>query len=236
VADIWNGFMNLILYCLNWFYGWTRDYGIAIILLTIAMRIVLIPLTIKQTKSMLEMQRIQPKLKQLQEKYKKDKEKLQTETMKFYQENKVNPFGGCLPLLIQMPIFIALFRVLGKDGVLSKAISAMPPGAQAAAVKFWFVLPNIMKSAQQVFSGAGVIAALAYLVFVALFGLSVWLPQYMMTTDVQQRRIGTYMAVFMLYIGWISPAGVVLYWVTSSAWQVAQQWLMTKRFAAEEGA
>lgn len=236
MADVWNGFLSLILYCLNWLYAWTHDYGFAIILLTVAMRVLLIPLTMKQTHSMLEMQRIQPKLKQMQEKYKKDKEKLQEETLKFYQENKVNPFGGCLPLLIQMPIFIALFRVLGKGGPLFKLIQSMPAAIQAQAVKFWFILPSIMKSPQEVFSSTGVLSAVPYLLFVALFGLSVWLPQYMMTTDVQQRRIGTYMAVFMLYIGWISPAGVVLYWVTSSAWQVGQQWLMTKRSAAEEGA
>ena len=113
MGQIWNDVLQAILVSLNWFYSWTGDYGVAIILLTVAMRILLIPLTIKQTKSMYEMQEIQPKLKALQEKHKKDKEKLQEETLKFYKENKVNPFGGCLPLLIQMPVFIALFRVLG---------------------------------------------------------------------------------------------------------------------------
>jgi len=98
---------------LNYFYAGAHDYGVAIILLTIVVRVVLLPLTLKQSKSMYEMQRIQPKIKQLQEKYKNDKQKLQEETLKFYQENKVNPFGGCLPMIIQMPIFIALYRVLG---------------------------------------------------------------------------------------------------------------------------
>ena len=123
--------------------GAYRNYGIAIILLTIVMRLILMPLTIKQTKSMYEMQKIQPKIKALQDKYKNDKEKQQEELMKFYQENKVNPFGGCLPLLIQMPIFIALFRVLGKDGPLFKLIQSMPHAAQVEASKFWVILPSL---------------------------------------------------------------------------------------------
>ena len=85
----------------------------AIILVTLAIRLVLLPLTWKQTKSMVELQRIQPKIKELQVKHKDDKEKLQEETLKFYQENKVNPFGGCLPLLLQMPVLFALYGVLG---------------------------------------------------------------------------------------------------------------------------
>jgi YidC/Oxa1 family membrane protein insertase len=236
VGQIWADFMGLILICLNWFFGWTHDYGVAIILLTVAMRVLLIPLTIKQTQSMMEMQRIQPKLKKLQEKYKKDKEKLQEETMKFYQENKVNPFGGCLPLLLQMPIFIALFRVLGKDGLLFQQISKLPADQSAKAVRFWLLIPDIMKAPSQIFSVQNLLAVVPYLTLVVMFGLSAWLPQKMMTQDPQQQKIGLYMAVFMVYIGWISPAGVLLYWVTSSAWQIAQQWLMTKRFSAEEGA
>jgi YidC/Oxa1 family membrane protein insertase len=229
-----------VLSLLNLFYGYTRDYGVAIIALTAAMRIILIPLTIKQTKSMQEMQAIQPKLKALQEKYKKDKEKLQEETLKFYQENKVNPFGGCLPLLLQMPIFIALFRVLGTPPAKQAApwslinyIAALPVSVQAAAKRFLFIIPDITKSPQSLFAGKAfgpaLLGALPYLILVALFGISVWLPQYMLTKDPQQRKVGTYMAIFMLYIGWVSPAGVLLYWVTSSAWQIAQQWLIMRR-------
>lgn len=219
---IWQQLLDLIKTALQWFYGWTGDYGVAIVLLTVAMRILLIPLTIKQTRSMHELQRIQPKLKELQEKYKNNKEKLQAETLKFYQENKVNPFGGCLPLLLQMPIFIALFRVL------------QDPSLRLG--RFWLIIPNLALSPQKVFSGSGVVAALPYLLFVVLFGLSVWLPQQMMTKDKQQQRMGLYMAAFMLYIGWISPAGVLLYWVTSSAWQVAQQWIMLRSLEPGEGA
>ena len=92
---------------------WPFVKATAIIALTVLFRLALMPLTIKQTKSMYEMQRIQPKIKELQKKYKDDKQKLQEETLKFYQDNKVNPFGGCLPMILQMPVFIALFQVLG---------------------------------------------------------------------------------------------------------------------------
>jgi YidC/Oxa1 family membrane protein insertase len=240
VGQIWNDVLQAILVSLNWFYSWTGDYGVAIILLTVAMRILLIPLTIKQTKSMYEMQEIQPKLKALQEKHKKDKEKLQEETLKFYKENKVNPFGGCLPLLIQMPVFIALFRVLGtppKTGAgpnLVNYISTLPAVQQAAARRFLFLIADITKSPQMVFSAGGgflhvALVVLPYATLVVLFGLSIWLPQQMLTKDKQQQRVGLYMSVFMLYIGWVSPAGVLLYWVTSSAWQVAQQAIMLRQ-------
>ena len=100
------------------------------------------PLTVKQTKSMYEMQRIQPKIKELQKKYKDDKPKLQEETMKFYQENKVNPFGGCLPLILQMPIFIALFQVLaGKKPGLPLVPDGAPGESRRTSCSFCQILP-----------------------------------------------------------------------------------------------
>jgi YidC/Oxa1 family membrane protein insertase len=257
VGAIWQVVLDAIFWLLKYFYGWVGDWGFAIILLTVAFRIVLIPLTWKQTKSMYELQEIQPKIKALQEKYKNDKEKQQEELMKFYQENKVNPFGGCLPLLLQMPLFIALFSVL-RD-TLPKYIATLPLAAQAAAKQWWILIPDITMSPQQVYGVAsgtatqtvsvatstasavstsavvagsgvlsGVVAILPYLVLVVLFGLSVWLPQYLMTKDPTQRKTGAYMAIVMLWFGFVSPAGVLLYWVTSSGWQVAQQ-VITQR-------
>jgi YidC/Oxa1 family membrane protein insertase len=241
---IWDGFKGIILQVLVFFYNVVGDYGVAIIMLTVVLRILMTPLVWKQTKSMLELQQVQPKIKALQEKYKKDKEKQQEELMKFYQENKVNPFGGCLPLLLQMPIFLALYGVLGgsatdKGPTFAKYLMTLPVEAQEAAKHFWIILPDLTTTPGKVWSvaaasggvGAALLAVLPYAIFVVLFGLSTWLPQYLMTTDPTQRRTGTYMAVFMLYIGWISPAGVLLYWVTSSVWQVAQQ-IITQRAMA----
>src|SRR4051794_906382 len=101
---------------LNFFHdnvgvGW----GFSIILLTIVVRIVLLPLTVKQFKSMAAMQRLAPRIKELQQKHKDDKQRQQQELMAFYKEHQVNPFGSCLPLLLQMPVFISLFYMLRKD-------------------------------------------------------------------------------------------------------------------------
>ena len=97
---------------LAFFYGIIPNLGVSIILLTILVMLVMFPLTAKQAKSMLAMQRAQPEIKKLQAKYKQDRAKLNEEMMKFYQENKINPLAGCLPLLVQMPVFLALYRVM----------------------------------------------------------------------------------------------------------------------------
>ena len=94
------------------FYQVTHSFGLAIILLTLLVRACLFPLTAKQAKSMAAMQRLQPEMKKLQTQYKDDRQKLNEEMMKFYRENKVNPAAGCLPLVIQMPLFFILYRVI----------------------------------------------------------------------------------------------------------------------------
>lgn len=224
---------------LKYFYGWVNDYGLAIIMLTILIRIALLPLTLKQSKSMYELQRIQPKIKELQEKYKGNKEKLQEETLKFYQENKVNPFGGCLPLIIQMPVFIALFRVLGgtpaKPGMFLQYIAAMSPAQAEVARRFWIILPDLTKTPQGIFSASGIWAALPYAILVVLFGLSIYIPQLMQPGEKQQKQIALYMSVVMLVFGWSAPAGVLVYWVTSSLLQIGQQFVTNKIYARNEG-
>ncbi len=223
--NIWVSFKELIFLFLKQIEGVVGDWGLAIIVLTVLVRLALMPLTIKQTRSMYELQRIQPKIKELQAKYKDDKEKLQEETMKFYQENKVNPFGGCLPMLLQMPLLIALYQVLGgtakSPGMLMKYLTET-----GEVGRFFFMIPDIAKTPSMVFSAQGLVAALPYVILVVLFGLSVWLPQFLMPGDKQQKMIGAYMAVVMLWFGWSAPAGVLLYWDVSSIWGVAQQQIM----------
>jgi YidC/Oxa1 family membrane protein insertase len=220
---IWNQFKDLIFLALTYLESLTGDWGVAIIILTVAIRIVILPLTVKQTSSMYALQRIQPKLKELQVKYKDDKEKLQEETLKFYSEHKVNPFGGCLPLILQMPIFFALFQVLR---------TMIPQGASFALGNL-VIIPNLSLMPKQVYAEAathggpmaGILAALPYIILVLLFAISIWLPQALMPGDKQQKMIGAYMAIVMLWFGWSSPAGVLLYWDVSSIWGVAQQQL-----------
>ena len=106
------GFFEVFSAALAGFYALVESYGLAIILLTVAVRIVLLPLSIKQTRSMREMQRIQPQLKALQKKHKGDRQKMNEEMMALYKEHGVNPFGGCAPLLLQFPVLIGLFYVI----------------------------------------------------------------------------------------------------------------------------
>src|SRR3954447_12964959 len=111
-GSIFDPVYNFFGAILAFIYGIIPNLGVSIILLTVLVMLVMFPLTAKQAKSMMAMQRAQPEIKKLQAKYKNDKAKLNEEMMKYYQENKINPLAGCLPLLIQMPIFLALFRVM----------------------------------------------------------------------------------------------------------------------------
>jgi YidC/Oxa1 family membrane protein insertase len=114
---------------LSWFYGLTHNYAISIALIAVVVMAVITPLTLKSTKGMLEMQRLAPELRKLQQQYRNDRTKLNEETMKLYQEHKVNPMSSCLPLLAQMPIFIIMFRVL--TGLTYRPSAAATPLAHA---------------------------------------------------------------------------------------------------------
>jgi YidC/Oxa1 family membrane protein insertase len=105
---------QIIATILAWFYEVTGNYALAIGLLTLTVMVLLLPLTLKGTRSMIQMQRLQPEIKKLQTEFKGDRQRLNEEMMKFYQENKINPVGGCLPLLIQAPVFMVLYRVINK--------------------------------------------------------------------------------------------------------------------------
>jgi YidC/Oxa1 family membrane protein insertase len=118
VFDVLN---NAFIYLLGLFHGLTGSYGWAIVLLTVAFRVLLWPLNSAQMSSMKKMQALQPKLKALQDRYKDQPQKMQQEMMKFYAENKFNPFAGCLPLLIQLPIFIGLYGALNSPEFLAQA-------------------------------------------------------------------------------------------------------------------
>lgn len=113
---MFEGFFDFLGTILNFFYNLVPfsnlKYGLSIMLLTVLVMVVITPLTIKSTRSMLQMQRLQPEMKRLQNKYKDDREKLNAELMAFYKENQINPLGGCLPILVQMPVFIVMYRLL----------------------------------------------------------------------------------------------------------------------------
>ena len=217
---------------LAFFYSVIASYGVAIALLTVAVRIFLIPLTTKQVKSQQAMQRIQPELKRLQAKYKNDRVKLNEEMMKFYKENKVNPLAGCLPILMQAPLFIVLYRLIldlshdeGPKHIPSSSklfTSLVESGGEMVSWGF-----DLARSASSV-SGFG--NAFPYYVLVALTVATGYFQQRQMTARLPEGAANPQMQmvakIFPVMIGFISltvPAGVVVYFVVSNLWQIGQQ-------------
>lgn len=224
---MWEAIINFLFVCIQGLESFVGDWGLAIIIFTVIIRLILLPLTFKQQKSMAEMQVVTPLLQEIQTKYANDPQRLNEEMMKFYSEHKFNPLAGCLPMIIQMPIFFALFSVL-RDRV--------PEGAA-----FYDILPSLSANAGSVLGADGFLAAVPYIIFVLLFGILTFLPMYLQQgSNSMTKGMGLVMTVMMLFVGWSSPAGVVLYWVASSGWGVVQQQIIFKRkkdqVAAEQAA
>jgi YidC/Oxa1 family membrane protein insertase len=183
----------------------------AIVATTILVRIILVPLTVKQIHSMQSLQAHAPEMKELQRKYKGDRQKLNEEMMKFYRENHINPAASCLPLLAQLPVFLALFFVL-KDFA-----NDPPPGP----LGWLHVVPSIAEPTTSHWSG--------YLLLVIYAGSQVLSTWFMSTTmDKMQRGIMLVLPLAFITIVAHFPAGLVLYWVTTNLWTVGQG-LVTRR-------
>src|SRR4051812_25550707 len=208
-------------------FGW----GLSIIALTVCVRAILVPLTLKQFRSMQGLQRLAPEIKKLQEKYKDDKQRLNQEMMKFYQENKVNPFGSCLPLLMQMPVFISLFYMLRKD--LKIDICGPKERILQAAADHHTTLQNIgcdkvdPGSAKFFFIGDLTHAATGatLVVLLALYVGSQLASSLLMsvTADKNQRTMMLALPfVFVLFVRTF-PAGLLVYWITTNVWTVGHQ-------------
>lgn len=240
--SVFNPIFDAMGSLLSWLYGIVPNYGIAIIMLTILVRLVLYPLTAKQARSMISMQRVQPEIKKLQAKYKDDKQKLNEEMMKFYKENKINPFGGCLPLLAQMPIFIALFRVLHDPEDYTPVASAfhqnmcVGPGGSCKVVEMPFFGMDLSLSAG---SPHGSFAtALPYWILVGLVVVTAYLQQRQTmknnpgAANPQAQIIGKVLPLVFAFISINLPAGVVLYFFVSNLWQMGQQEVIIRKMDA----
>jgi YidC/Oxa1 family membrane protein insertase len=223
------------------------SYGMAIVMFTIAIYLVLTPLTIKSTRSMIAMQRVQPELKKLQAQYKDDKEALQREMMAFYQANNINPFSSCLPLLLQMPIFFVLFQVLNKLTKIDPETGNFnpsyidPDSALAEALRrtsemvSWGI--DLSRSASSVLTDDGVLDALPFLVLVGMTAVTSWYQQKQVQgrrlTDQsqvnQQQQMLLKILPFMLtFFSFTMPAGVVVYFVVSAMVRIGQQAVVTR--------
>ena len=209
--------------------GW----GLSIVMLTVTVRMAILPLTFKQVRSMQAMQRLQPKMKELQARYKDDRQRMNQELMKLYQEHGVNPLGSCLPLVLQLPFFLSLFYlqqsegfrslvrdtgaatgVLGGGGPLDAA-HAITGGEQFLFIHDLTVAPK-----------GAVLATLVVIYICTQLGSST--VSAMAMTDKNQKRL--MFALPFLFVPFIInfPAGLLVYWITTNSWTIAQQLLIRK--------
>jgi YidC/Oxa1 family membrane protein insertase len=210
------------------------SWGLAIVGLTVLIRAILVPLTFRQLKSMQEMQRLAPQINVLKEKYKEDKQRQQQELMKFYQENKINPLASCLPLVMQLPVFISLFYMLRTDlkkhicgaqlhahGIVTaKAIEKANCNSVAPhSAKFLF-LPDITNKA------TGVALVVLIVLYVGSQLASTLIATA--TADPNQRRLMLLLPVVFVVILYRYPAGLLVYWITTNTWTIGQQYLIKR--------
>ena len=196
-------FLALLLTTTDKYVG---NFGVSIIVVTILIKIALLPLTLKQDKSMKEMKKIQPELEKLKEKYANDKQMLNIKTMELYKEHKVNPLGGCLPLLLQLPILFALFGVL-RNGIIPKDSSFL--WLKLSVPDQFYILP--------VLNGA----------------VSFFQQKLMGSADSnpQMKNMMYIFPIMMIMFSLKMPSGLQLYWLTSSILAVVQQYFIMKKGA-----
>lgn len=227
---MWDAFKDLIFWCINSVYSFAGDWGMAILVVTLIFRVILMPLMRKQIKSSYQMQKVQPLMQEIQQKYADDQPRMQEEMQKLYAEAKFNPLAGCLPIFLQMPIFIALFQVLQEMGTRT----------QGSSYQFYHLVPDLTLTPASSFS-QGFLTFLPYLILLLVFAGATFAPMVLQqrnTADANQRRqtliMSAFMTVFMLWIGWGSPAGVLLFWGVSSLFGVFQQQITMRALKAED--
>jgi YidC/Oxa1 family membrane protein insertase len=206
-----------ILLIMNWVYTHVHNYGVAIIILTVLSKVLFYPLTVWSMRSMKAMQALQPKINTLRSKYKSDPQRLQRETMELYRQHGVNPLGGCLPMLPQIPIFYALY--------LAVANSAELQGAPFLCLGKIFGLDLWI---------CDLAAQDPTYVLPLLMGVTMFIQQKMtpVSADPAQAKVMLIMPIFFTFMFLTLPSGLVLYWTVSNVLQIAQQWWMNKSTAA----
>lgn len=227
---MWDAFKDLIFWCINSVYSFAGDWGMAILVVTLIFRVILMPLMRKQIKSSYQMQKVQPLMQEIQQKYADDQPRMQEEMQKLYAEAKFNPLAGCLPIFLQMPIFIALFQVLQEMGTRT----------QGSTYQFYHLVPDLTLTPASSLS-QGFLTFLPYLILLLVFAGATFAPMILQqrnVADANQRRqtliMSAFMTVFMLWIGWGSPAGVLLFWGVSSLFGVFQQQITMRALKAED--
>jgi YidC/Oxa1 family membrane protein insertase len=186
------------------------SWGLSIIALTVAVRLIILPLTFKQVRGMQEMQRHAPELKKIQERYKDDTQRRNEETMKYYKEHNFNPLSSCLPLLLQIPVFITLFELLRDNG----------PFEQDAGGAGFLFIPSLTEPA------TGLVLVVLMVLYVGTqLGASL---VSMVSAEGTQKRIMLLLPFVFVPIIITFPAGLVVYWITTNLWTVGQQYAVKK--------
>jgi YidC/Oxa1 family membrane protein insertase len=251
---------DLFATALAWFYDLWPSFGMAIVFLTLAVMLVVTPFTLKGTRSMLELQAHQPELRRIQTQYRDDRQKMNEELMKFYAEHKINPVGGCLPLLIQLPVFIVLYNVIrGLTGRVS-IVDAVAGGNPDLAGHFdpdyldrstdlyqalrgtdemvsWGI--DLSRSAVQAM-GEGFGTALPYVLLI----LGATATSYYQQAQIQRRSTGPanpqmqmitrIMPLFITFISLTLPAALVVYFFVSGCYRIGQQAIITRHIYTDE--
>jgi len=244
-TDVWNDFASVFPTTLEWvadqvsFLG-SHRWAAAIVLLTLAIRTVLLPLAVKQIRSQRSMQLLQPEVKRLQQKHRKDRQKLQQETMELYRREGVNPLGGCLPMVAQFPILYAMFFAIrdlaaipfavreaflhGQFGL--GAVTGIDPQALARSFDLIPKMPLVGLGDLGVNAGR---SAGGWILLAIMTGSQIYsMRQLQAGQTSQQNRMMQLMPLFFLFIMINFPAGLVLYWTTQNVYQLVQQTVMLR--------
>ena len=217
---MWEEILKIVAKIVEVFYYPVHDWGMAIILLTVVFRLCIMPLMLSQPRSSFQMQNVQPLLKDIQTRFADDPLRIQEETQKLYAEAKFNPLASCVPMLIQMPIFIALFQVL-------RNIQNYLPGY--SEFRFYNIVPNLLATPSEVM-GQGLVEFIPYGILIIIFVGATFLPMLLQqrdNKDTQQKNqmymMSIIMGVMMLFVSWSSPAGVLVFWGVSGIIAVLTQ-------------
>jgi len=248
LGNLWSSLGDIFANIIVLLYSFTHNYGIAIILMTVLIRVILYPLMQKQMVSMREMQKIQPLMKAVQDKYKNDKERLNKELMALYKEHKVNPMSGCMPLIIQMPILILLFQVLRKFEYLDSAGKIVggflwiPRQVQIIVEGVPKIVAGLAAPDQLIqLPGSGIFGIQYLGIMPFLIGGSMYIQQKMTSTGgtaagkdggsaEQTQKMMTIMMPLMIgFMSFSLPSGLTLYWLTSTILGIGQQYLINKK-------
>jgi YidC/Oxa1 family membrane protein insertase len=192
------------------------SWGWSIVMMTVVVRLAILPLTFKGVRGMQDLQRLQPEIKRLQERYKDDKQRMNQEMMRFYQEHKVNPLSSCLPLLLQLPFFLALFYLLRGDQFR----------ADIQGEESFFFIDNLAKAAK----GSDLVILIVLYVVTMLASTAVTA----ISADKTQQRIMLLLPFIFVPFIVTFPAGLLVYWITTNIWTIGQQLLVRKLFPKPE--